>query len=577
MDERLRLLAVARGDEPADVVLTGGRVVNVFTGEVEEVEVALCGSRIAGVGAYGMYGGAETVELDGAMVGPGLIDAHVHIESSLCLPGEFARAVLPRGVTTAVTDPHELANVVGVAGVWWMAGEGKEGVGMNVVVMGPCCVPATGLATAGGEVDAGDLQRLFDGGVIHGLAEAMDFPSVIGGGDAMRAKLAAAGDRPVDGHCPGVTNRALNAYVAAGVGSDHEAVTAAEAREKLRRGMYLLIREATNARNLDALLGVVTPQNARRVCFCTDDRTPGDLLREGSVDMMVRRAIAKGIEPVEALRMATLNPSEWFGLRDVGAIAPGRFADLMVFEDWERFEAREVWYRGRRVARGGAMVETGARSGVDVPRGRCEVDVEGVSLAVKAEPGRKLRVIRHVADQLYTGALEVEPTVVGGEVVADVARDVLKMAVLERHGKNGNVGVGFIQGFGLRRGAIAGTVAHDHHNLIVIGADDASIRAAIRAVAAMGGGLACCDGERVLAELALPVGGLMSDRPVAEVAAGYDAVVAAARDGERGLGSVLEDPFMAMSFMGLEVIPALKLTDRGLVDVERFGLVGLWV
>ncbi|MEO0963822.1 MAG: adenine deaminase [Planctomycetota bacterium] len=564
-----RLLAVARADAPADLLLTGGRLINVFTGELEPVDIAICGERIAGVGAG--YSAERTIDLGGSYVAPGLIDAHVHIESSLCLPSEFASAVVPRGVTTAVIDPHELANVVGSLGVRYMA-EASRGLPMDAVVMAPSCVPATPMATAGGAITADDVRELFDQGVVHGLAEVMDFPGVIGNSSATRAKLDALPGRPADGHCPGVTGPALNAYVAAGIGSDHESVTPDEAREKLARGLFLLIREATNARNLDALLGVVTPANNRRVCFCTDDRTPVDLIEEGSIDHMVRRSIERGVEPIDAIRMATLNPSEWLGLGDLGAVAPGRLANLIVFDDLSSPVARRVYHRGREVAVDGRLTASSATLDVVPPAGRCAVDADAIDLAIPAT-GHVVRVIGGVADQLTTEHLELPAKVVEGCAVADPSRDLLKIVVAERHRGTGHVGLGFIQGFGLNRGAIAGTVAHDHHNLIAIGADDASIRAAIAEVVAMHGGLACTAGEEVLARLAMPVGGLMSDRPIAEVAEGYRRLV----DAARGLGSALADPFMAMSFMGLEVIPKLKLTDRGLVDVERFEPVPLFV
>ena len=571
MSDIARLLAVARGDAPADLVLGGGSVINVFTGEIEATDVAICGSRIAGLGVG--FEAKRRIDVSGSFVAPGYIDAHVHIESSLCVPAEFAAGVVPRGVTTVVTDPHELANVAGAAGVRFMV-EAAKGLPLNVVMMGPSCVPATTMTRGGGTISDADLRELLEAGYLHGLAELMNFPGAIAGDAEVLAKLEAMKGRPVDGHCPGVVGHALSAYAAAGVGSDHESVTPEEAKQKLARGLYLLIREATNARNLDALLPVVTPANSRRVCFCTDDRTPGDLLRVGSIDHMVRRAIAFGIEPVEAIRMATLNPAEWFGLPHVGAIAPGRAADLQVFDDLDAPEARAVFSGGWLVAESGKLLDdVRVRSAprATMPEARCDVDWGKVDLAVPAR-GERVRVIGSLPDQLVTEHRVLPATVRDGRVVADPSRDLLKMAVIERHRGTGATGVGFIQGFGLQRGAIAGTVAHDHHNLVCIGADDASMMSAARAVAAMGGGLAVCVGERVLAELPLPVGGLMSDRPIEAVAAGYDGVVMAAR----GLGSTLSDPFMAMSFMALEVIPALKLTAHGLVDVDHFRLVDLF-
>jgi adenine deaminase len=559
------LLTVARGDAPADLLLRDGRVLNVFTGQIERTDVAIFAGRIAGVGPG--YAGREVVELNGAYVAPGLIDAHVHIESSLCVPAHFAAAVLPRGVTTVVADPHEIANVCGPAGVRYMA-QASRGLPLDVRLMAPSCVPATTLATAGATLSAADVAELLADGTCHGLAEVMNFPGVIAGDAELRAKVRAAAGRPVDGHCPGVRGRSLSAYVAAGIGTDHESVTVEEAAEKLARGLYLLIREATNARNLDALLPLWTAANGRRICLCTDDRTPGDLLSVGSVDHMVRRAIAFGLDPVEAFRLATLNTAECYGLHDRGAIAPGRRADLMVFDDLDHPAARLVFAAGRSVAEYVPANHVAPPSVVD----RCRVDLDRIDLRIPAR-GRRIRVIGSRPDQLLTEHLTLDAAVVDGHAVADPARDLLKMAVVERHGCAGNVGLGFICGIGLRRGAIAGTVAHDHHNLVSVGADDASMHAAMRAAAEAGGGLAVADGDRVLARLPLPIAGLMSDRPVAEVRAGYEAVLAAAKS----LGSPLHDPFMALSFMALEVIPSLKLTDRGLVDVDRFAPVDLFV
>jgi adenine deaminase len=565
------LISVARGDAPADTVLAGGRIVNVFSGEIEEIDVAICGDRIAGVGLG--YSGRERIDLNGSFIAPGLIDAHVHIESSLCVPAQFATALLPRGVIAAVVDPHEIANVAGAEGVRFVADASRD-LSLDVTVMAPSCVPATDMSTSGGRLDASDLEDLRRAGIAHGLAEVMNFPGVIRGDDAMLGKLDAMSGRPIDGHCPGVTGNHLNAYVAAGVGSDHECVGVDEAREKLARGLYLLIREATNARNLDALLPLITRANSRRICFCTDDRTPPDLLNVGSIDHMIRRAIAFGIDPIEAIRMATINTAEWFGLNHLGAIAPGRVANMFVFDDLREPHARLVFSRGRLVARDGRMLADAPISAPDGTRlaARCEVRWDAVNLEIKAKSAR-VRVIGSLPDQLMTEHRVMPVHQMNGYAIADVSRDLLKMTVIERHHGTGRFGVGFIQGFGLTRGAIAGTVAHDHHNLVSIGADDVSMLTAAHAVAAMGGGLAVAAGENVIAKLPLPVGGLMSDRPIAEVATSYSHLIAAARE----LGSPLNDPFMAMSFMALEVIPALKLTDHGLVDVEQFKIVDLFV
>lgn len=562
------LLAVARGERPADLLLDNLRLLDVFSGAVEDTAVAIAGDRIAGLGQD--YEATRRVDLDGRFLAPGLVDAHVHIESALVAPRQFARAVVPRGVTTVITDPHEIANVCGLEGIRFML-EDATAVPLEVFVNASSCVPATHLATAGAELGAAELATLLDEPRVLGLAEVMNYPGVVAGDPAVMAKLEAFRGRVLDGHAPGLTGRALNAYVAAGISSDHECTTLAEAREKLSRGLTIFLREATNARNLEDLLPLVDATTERRLCLATDDRQPADLLDDGSIDHMVRIAVRHGVEPVTAIRMATLNPAEHYRLTDRGAVAPGRRADLVVVSDLRDFRPEMVWIGGQQVAEDGAVRFEVGPATVD-RLGGVRVDASSLDLRVPAR-GDRMRVIEVIPDQLVTRSRTLSPTLDSGLAVADPDRDLLKVAVVERHRGTGRVGVGFVAGVGLSRGAIAGTFAHDHHNLVIVGADDTSMRTAAEAVAGAGGGLAAASGADVLEVLPLPLGGLMSDRPVEEVRRAMDRLLVAGRR----LGSSLHDPFMAMSFLTLEVIPTLKITDLGLVDVERFEVVELFL
>jgi len=565
-----RLVRVARGTEPPDLVLCNGRFLNVFTGKIEGGNLAIADGRIAGISPD--YVGPDTIDCQGLLVTPGLIDAHVHIESSLCTPLHFSRTVAARGVTTIMADPHEIANVSGLDGIRYMHACSR-GLDVDVKIMAPSCVPASHLETSGADLDAEDLQDLHAEGLVWGLAEMMNYPGVISEDPKCLSILQAFGNARIDGHAPQLTGLDLNAYLTTGIGSDHECTHPAEAAEKLAKGMYILIREGTITRDLDALLPLVTERNMRRFCFCTDDRIPADLLTEGSVDYLIRRAQAHGLPLENAFCMATLNAAEWFGLSDRGALAPGRRADLVAWDETHALAPVWVLSAGRPVLQDGVYHAQAAFPAVAMPDAVAQSlhgQWNAVNFAVAASGSQAtVRVIGSRENQIMTEHRQQRLPVVNGEVQADPTADVLKISVIERHGRNGAMATAFVSGFGLQRGALAGSIAHDHHNLIVVGADDPSMHRAVRAVADMGGGIAVCHGDEVLAQMPLPVAGLMSEAPLPEVDVQYRKLQRASAD----LGGQMHDPLMALSFMGLEVVPALKITDQGLVDVDVFDFV----
>ena len=477
--ELSQFINIARGDAPADLLLKGGQIVNVFSGEVHDADIAIADGKIVGVGTG--FTAQETIDVTGKVIAPGFIDAHVHIESAMVPPPEFARAVVPRGTTTVITDPHEIGNVLGLDGIRYMFDAAKYNP-LSMFVMLPSCVPATDMETSGATLRSYDIEPFKDNPWVLGLAEMMNYPGTINGDPEVLAKIALFKDKIIDGHAPGLSGLLLNAYVAAGIRSDHECTTVEEAREKLRLGMTIFIREATTAHNLDALLALITPATAARICWCTDDRQPSDLIDQGGIDYVVRRAIRQGIDPVTAIQIATINPANYYGLHDRGAITPGRRADLVVLDNLRNVTTKMVLREGEAVAQDGQLLPYDKPQREVRVRGSMNVNWDKVSFRVEAK-GRRARVIGVIPDQIVTEHLIEELTIENGEAVQDPGLDLLKIAVIDRHANTGAHTVGFVKGIGLRQGAIASSIAHDHHNLVVVGADDASMMTAARAVA----------------------------------------------------------------------------------------------
>ncbi|PPD58856.1 adenine deaminase [Dehalogenimonas etheniformans] len=560
-DNLLRTIKVARGQEPADILFKNARIVNVFSGEIEAGSVVVSNGVIAGIGDY--TEAKVTIDLGGKYLVPGLIDGHTHIESSMLDIGEYARAVSTRGTTTVITDLHELTNVVGTGGIDYILKAGKK-LPIDLHVMAPSCVPATHLETSGATVTTKDISRLLKKKGVIGLGEMMNFPGVLFGDDGVLDKIKASDGKVIDGHAPGITGRDLNAYVSAGIGSDHESTRLEEAREKLSRGIHIMIREGSTEKNLAELLPLVTDKTYKRCMFVVDDRSCSDLKRDGDIDAVVRKAIRLGLHPVRAIQLATINPAEYFGLRQIGAIAPGYAANLLIISNLEEFEITDVYFKGKLVARNDkALFKAKSRA---PSRLRKSTNVKPFTAAdlCMSFSGAETPVIEVIPGQIVTRYLKEKVN-----SIPDFKGDILKIVVVERHKATGNIGKGLVRGFGMKNGAIASSVAHDSHNIVCVGTSDEDIFAAVQAVIEMGGGLATVVGGKVIASLPLPVAGLMSPEPLDTVIEHFESVEAAACD----IGVKLSAPFAALSFLALPVIPELKLTDLGMVDVSAFKLM----
>lgn len=568
MNDLAARIEVALGNKPVDLLLKNGHLVNVFAGCIHPSDVAIHDGIVVG---FGDYDAVETVDIQGRYVTPGFIDGHLHLESSMLSIPEFARNVVPWGTTSVVADPHEIGNVLGLEGIDYML-ETSEGTALKVFIMFPSCVPATPFETSGAELTHKDMELYKDHPRIIGLAEMMNYPGVLFADPEVLAKIRVFAGKALDGHAPGLTGKELCAYVAAGIRSDHECTSFAEALEKIRKGMHIMIREGSAAKNLDTLLPLVEEHDSRNCFFVTDDLEPTDILEKGHINNLVKTAISKGLDPIRAIQTATINPASYFRLPGLGAVLPGYKADLLVLEDLHDVKVSKVYVQGRLVADQGKMVASQSSPKVVEVRPTMNVDWSKISDFSLTAEGSRVNIIGVVPGQIVTRRIVEESPVRDGRVVADPTRDILKIAVIERHRGSGAHAVALIRGFGLKSGAISSTVAHDSHNIIVVGTNDADMLAAAHESARMGGGMTVVQGGKVLAALPLAIAGLMSDKPIETV---HDELLGLDR-AARELGCTLENPFATLSFMALTPIPELKLTDQGLFDSVNFKFASLF-
>jgi adenine deaminase len=561
-----KLISVARGDSPADLLLKNAKIINTFVGVIEEGNVAIYGDRIAGIGNYQKAN--EIIDLKGSYLAPGLINGHTHIESSMLHPAQYIQAVVPRGTSTVITDLHEITNVAGFDGIKFVL-DWAQKLPLDMFLMAPSCVPATHMETSGAEITAHDIKRALKLPNAIGLGEMMNFPGIISGNKDVLKKIDAAQGKVIDGHAPAVTNKRLNAYLAAGIGSDHESTALEEGREKLRRGMHLMIREGSSEKNLDALLPLVNDKTFCRCLFVVDDRSCSDLLSDGDIDAVVRKAIQSGLEPVRAVQLATINAAEYFRLYDRGGIAPGYIANLITITDLPKLEIDMVFYKGSPVARGGSYLLPPLKTSSEELTDTVHIkpfNIEALKLIAR---GESFPIIEIIPGQIVTKKRIERVKAKEGVISPNVEEDILKLVVVERHKASGNIGLGLVKGFGLKRGALASSIAHDSHNIVAVGTNDPDIFTAVKEIEKLQGGLVVCVDGKILAALPLPIAGLLSPEPLEAVVKKFEKVEKTAL----GLGNIPPAPFALLSFVALPVIPELRLTDMGLVDVLEFKLI----
>lgn len=563
------MIEASLGEREVDLLIKNGRIINVFTGEIEKKDVAIYNGMIVG---FGDYKAGKVIDVKGEYLCPGLIDGHVHIESSMLTIQQFAKMVLPHGTTTVVIDPHEIANVMGVEGIRFMAKSSRE-TPLNVFIMLPSCVPATNLETSGAKLGYKDLEPLLMEDWVVGLAEMMNFPGVLNRNPEVLKKIEMVKHKKIDGHAPGLSGKSLYGYLSAGIKSDHECTNPKEALEKLRNGMWIMIREGSTAKNLKDIITIVNQKNSRRFFLVTDDRHPKELIEDGHIDSLIKMSIKNGLDPIMAIRMATINPSEYFGLNNIGAIAPGYRADIITLGNLKDFKVKKVFKDGILVFDNGKIFtpcgkKTKLRSKTNSIRIK---PLNKKSFIIKSNKAFA-KVIKIIPNQIFTKKIVKRIILKDGVAYPNLKEDILKIAVIERHHATGNIGIGFVQGFGLKSGAIGSSVAHDSHNIIIVGTNDLDMLKAAETISEMGGGLVAVANQKILSSVALPIAGLMTDSPGVEVFNQLNALEKVVKS----LGCKLTDPFMTLSFLSLPVIPELKITDKGLVDVNQFKIVPLF-
>lgn len=567
-----KIIKVSSNKTPADLVLKNAKLINVLSEEIYETDIAITDGKIAGISKG--YKGKKEIDLKGAYVSPSFIDGHVHLESGMLLPSEFAKLVISSGTTTVVADPHEIANVMGLQGISFIR-EATKDLPLDVFIMLPSCVPATKLETSGVDLNCYDLALLIDAPWVLGIAEMMNFPGVVNCDKEVLSKIALGLEKHkrVDGHAPSLSGKDLNAYVASGVASDHECTNPDEAIEKIRLGMYIMIREATGARDLEPLIPVLKKYNTRKCIFVTDDRHPKHLKKH--ISGMVKKSVELGVDPIKAIQMASLNTAEYFKIPNTGAIAPGYNADILVFDDLKTFDPKMVFKKGKLVAKNGQM--TIDMTEFKPPELRGSVNIKPLKkkdFQIKIPKNKnKIKVINVIPKQLITKLSIEEVKNENGYAVSDTTNDILKIAVIERHKATGNIGLGFVKGFGLKSGAIASTIAHDSHNMIIIGTNDEDMYYAANQLVKSQGGKIIVENGKTLSQLELPIAGLISNKPAEEVMAKLQELEQTASD----IGCKINDPFMSMAFLSLSVIPEIKITDKGLIDVSKFKVTNLFV